>query len=472
MSLIYAVVGNFRVSNDTCGGSVPASSNCQLTLTYLPACPAGNQTGALPLTLNGAKPRKLPLAGIAAANPGSTAHQVLIAGGVTNHSLLLQSAELFNPATCTFTRIRNMTVARGFHTATFLDPAVVSGPEAGMVLITAGQIDPFGDITNSAELFDPSGGTFSPTGAMSFSRAEHTATLMTSGPLKGKVVIIGGEADGLATDTAEIYDPGSGAFSFTAGNLNTPRSEHTATLISCSGCSTNGEILVTGGYEKDDGFRGDGVPNDTAELFDPSSQTFACVGGAGTTLPCADVMSSPRWEHEADSLIGANGSVLIIGGDNQDNFFFPGTATDTTDIFDTADATIKRGPSMVDGRNGGAVEMLANGDLIMTGGNNAPGKLTLATAELFCSTGKLLGCVGGRAGSKCRNSMTSPRATHEATTLISGAPSGGEVLLTGGIDLQADKVLNSAEIFDPSTMTFHRLPHMNASRNEHTATQL
>jgi hypothetical protein len=471
VSVVYAVVGDFRVSKDTCSGSVPASSNCQLTITYTPACPVGSHAGALLLTLNGAKPRKVGLSGIAAANSGSTGHQVLVAGGVTNGSLLLQSADLFDPARCTFTPTGNMTVARGFHTGTFLDPAVVSGSEAGMILITGGQIDPFGDITNSAELFDPSSGTFIATGSMSFARAEHTATLMTSGPLKGRVVVIGGEASGLATNTAEVYDPSSGTFTLTSGNMNMPRSEHTATLITCSGCSTSGDILVTGGYEKDDGIRGDSIPNDTAELFDPSSQTFTCVGGAGTTFPCADVMSSRRWEHEADSLIGANGSVLVLGGANEDNFFFPGTATNTTDIFDNATSSMKPGPKMADGRNGGAVAMLANGDLIMTGGNNAAGKLTVATAELFDPAGALLGCVGGKTGSKCRNSMTSPRASHEATTLISGGASGGEVLLTGGIDLQTNRVLNSAEIFDPATMTFQKLPNMHASRNEHIAIQ-
>jgi hypothetical protein len=81
----------------------------------------------------------------------------------------------------TFTPTGSLTTDRQFHTATLLTN--------GKVLIAGG----FGTAPGSpaplasAELFDPSTGTFTPTGSMSIPRAGHTATLLPS----GKVLIAG-----------------------------------------------------------------------------------------------------------------------------------------------------------------------------------------------------------------------------------------------------------------------------------------
>ena len=55
----------------------------------------------------------------------------------------------------------------------------------------------------SAELYDPSSGTWSPTGGMLKARSGHTATLLAD----GTVLVTGG--GGSALVTAELYDPGS-----------------------------------------------------------------------------------------------------------------------------------------------------------------------------------------------------------------------------------------------------------------------
>jgi Galactose oxidase, central domain len=234
------------------------------------------------------------LSGHGIAPAGASSNQVLLTGGL-NLNGPLASAELFDPASCKFAAAGNMTVARAFQTATYLDPAVVSGPEAGQVLIAGGQTDSVGDVTAAAELYDPLTKSFVRTAhSMNLARAGHSATLLTTGPLAGKVMMIGGESmqgsTFKATASAEIYDPSSGTFTPTTGSMNVARSQHRATLISGCNCAEEGDVLVTGGYDVDP----TGGPNDTAEVFNPASGTFACVGGSGSKYACADVMSSPR----------------------------------------------------------------------------------------------------------------------------------------------------------------------------------
>jgi hypothetical protein len=123
-----------------------------------------------------------------------------------------------------------MTVARRLHTATLLGN--------GKVLIAGGENWPPGNNTLlSADLYDPSVGTFSATGAMTAARSWHTATLLEN----GEVLITGG-FPGLAS--AELYNPWAGTFTAT-GNMNVARRWQTATLLG------NGKVLIEGGDSGD-----------------------------------------------------------------------------------------------------------------------------------------------------------------------------------------------------------------------------
>jgi hypothetical protein len=120
---------------------------------------------------------------------------VLVVGGVGRNGIL-QSAELFDPLTASFVPTAPMATGRLAHTATLL-------PD-GTVLISGGIIDWNNGYHSysSAEIFDPATASFTTTGPMNTGRFWHTATLLPD----GTVMVTGGVAgDDLPQSSAEIY---------------------------------------------------------------------------------------------------------------------------------------------------------------------------------------------------------------------------------------------------------------------------
>src|SRR2546423_821755 len=165
--------------------------------------------------------------------------KVLVAGG-NGDGTFLNSAELYDPATGTWSYTGSLNTARRYHTATLLPN--------GKVLVTGGlgTNGAHSYLTlNTAELYDPATGTWSVTGNLNRSRQFQTATLLPN----SKVLVAGGfDTKGinsyLTLNTAELYDPATGTWNGT-GNLNTSRDFHTATLLQ------NSNVLVVGGFRGD-----------------------------------------------------------------------------------------------------------------------------------------------------------------------------------------------------------------------------
>lgn len=161
--------------------------------------------------------------------------KVLLAGGVGTGWTFLSSAEVFDPEAGTFTPTGSMATARESHTATLLND--------GRVLITGGHRDRRSAITiySSAELYNPSTGVFVSTGNMSVRRHKHDAVLLSD----GTVLIIGGsderDREG-AYESAEVYEPGTGRFTPTV-SMNVKRYKLRSTTI----LLPNGHALVIGG---------------------------------------------------------------------------------------------------------------------------------------------------------------------------------------------------------------------------------
>jgi hypothetical protein len=121
--------------------------------------------------------------------------KVLIAGGHSGGASLA-SAELYDPATGTFSVTGSMSTARGAPTATLLPNAkvLIAG---GAAIVGGGG----GGELASAELYDPATGTFTATGSMSTARDHHTATLLPN----AKVLIAGGYSGRESLASAELY---------------------------------------------------------------------------------------------------------------------------------------------------------------------------------------------------------------------------------------------------------------------------
>ena len=105
--------------------------------------------------------------------------------------------------------------SRGTQTMTLL----TTGPNAGKVLIVGGT----NAVPRIAELYDPATNTTSPTGETAIVRQSAAATMLGD----GTVLITGGhDENNNKIAWAEIYDPITGTFSRTTGNMFNSRDNH------------------------------------------------------------------------------------------------------------------------------------------------------------------------------------------------------------------------------------------------------
>ncbi len=324
--------------------------------------------------------------------------RVLLAGGCGT------SAQLYDPATGSFSPTGSLGQVRAGTTATLLSD--------GRVLFAGGyNCAPAGQdgIWASAELYDPSTGTFSPTGSLVAPRTQHTATLLAD----GRVLIAGGlsgsspasanvitlasyrtaETDSFLT-TAELYDPATGRFSRT-GSMSSPHRGHTATLLQ------DGRVLVVGNG-------GESSPSSkAADLYDPATGKFSKAGS----------MKTGRWLHSATLL--QDGRVLILGGRSPKDSVYTGA-----EAFDPVSGEFKSVGSMGDGRQQHAATLLPDGRVLITGGLWSDGQKwrVLSATEMFDpSTGTF----------SPKGSMGTPREGHAAILL-----GDGRVLIVAGSDIE------------------------------------
>ncbi len=340
--------------------------------------------------------------------------------GVSGQVCIAQSAGAF-------TATGNLTRPRQFHTATLLPN--------GKVLIAGGYSVP--PLTSSswatAELYDPSTGSFIPTGDMTTPRSGHTSTLLPN----GKVLITGGT--GLLS--AELYDSSTGAFAAT-GDMTMPRSGHTATLLN------SGKVLIAGGSNRA-----------SAELYDPSAGTFTATG---------DMTAVRSWPSLTATLL-ANGKVLVAGASadlfdpdtgtfsltsattNLDESLFTATLLPSgtvlfplttsemlgksAELYDPGTGLINATGNMTIGRGYNTATLLPDGNVLIAGRDTIH---FAGSAELYQTTTGTFSANGGM--------FTESAEGHAATLLPDGT-----VLLSGGW-VCCGFTIATSEIFRPAVL--------------------
>jgi hypothetical protein len=173
-------------------------------------------------------------------------------GGQGSVDTANQIAVLYDPVTEEFTPTTGQPIDdRAFQSANLLPNGLVliAGGLYGQAQVSNGiAFGIYGGARNSAELYDPTTDAFTCVtkakkgtncgSSMTNSRAGHTATLMTSGPLAGDVLLAGGiggttttvKGKGAPLKTAELYDPVANKFVKT-GAMTAARAGQGAALL-------------------------------------------------------------------------------------------------------------------------------------------------------------------------------------------------------------------------------------------------
>jgi len=156
-------------------------------------------------------------------------------------------------------------------------------------------------------------------------------------------------------------------------------------------------------------------------------------------------MKAPR--QGATATVLPNGNVLIAGGVSQ-TAACDACATASAEVFNPSTKTFAPTGDMHAPRRGHSATLLANGTVLIAGGQDDTGA-SLASAEIYSPATGTFSAAG---------EMKAARAQHEAALLENG-----KVLIAGGFTAP-DTITATAEIFDPATGSFTATANMNGAR--------
>ena len=304
--------------------------------------------------------------------------QVLVAGGVSAAGALLASAELYNPATGAWSLTGSMATARRAHTATLLSN--------GQVLVAGGTASAgTTGMTAAAELYNPATGTWSSTGSMTTARTGHTAVLLPG----GNVLVAGGLNGTTWLSSAELFvmgawqatgsmpfpsgsraallqngqvliagSPQNGAFRaaalYSSGQWFLTASMNDSHQSSTSAALLNGGAMICGGSSF----------SVFCELYNPTANTWTLAHNPGS-----DPTGTPL-------LLLGTGLVLMAGGQHSDG------ASNICLLFNPSANSWTVTGLMHFQRTGHTVTLLPNGHVLAVGGKNGT-SAALATAEVY-----------------------------------------------------------------------------------------
>ena len=308
--------------------------------------------------------------------------RVLVVGGRDALGSWADTYELFDPVTQTFAQLPGVTGSPW----TITYPGDVAAPlPDGEVLITggndAGPLLPTGDSIAAAWLFDPTSDVFTQLPASGDTELQTSRSGAVAAPLPDGEVLIaggvhlvsGGNSAGVVLASAELFDPATDTFTALpasgASELLTARAGAVATPL------PGGDVLIAGGTNSS------GQLLQSAELFDPSTDTFAGLPASGDTQ-----LQTARSGAIAAPL--PDGEVLIAGGRST-----TAPALQSAEIFDPHCDTFTALPAsgnteLQEPRVAASAAPLADGQVLIVGsGPTTPGPPSGytygGTAELF-----------------------------------------------------------------------------------------
>jgi hypothetical protein len=276
------------------------------------------------------------------------------------------------------------------------------------VLIAGGTIEAGQGLTPShgAEIYEPSTGTFAPTGNLIGEHVCQQAALLGN----GKVLIAGGAARNDLTPYAELYDPATGTFAATEKYVTDTHGFNT-----CQGSAltllADGRALIVWEAVR-------------AELYDPRDNAFTrtdnpIARGYSDGLPTATLLM--------------NGKVLVAGGAWDGDLSPTGAA-----LYDSGTGTFAATGDMVTGHVLGTATQLPDGSVLMAG------SFTFGTFPVSRAIAEIYGQVTGTF--TATGNMVMARSLHTATLL-----NNGKVLIAGG-NAGVNLSLSQAELYTPSVL--------------------
>jgi Kelch motif len=249
----------------------------------------------------------------------------------------------------------------------------------------------------------------------------------------GRVLVVGGYAGGIGLDSAEIFDPTTNSFTAVGATMSTGRyAPAVATL-------PDGRVLVAGGWKNNT------VRDQTsAEVFNPSTGTFSPVGSLGVAREEAATAPLP------------DGRILVAGG-------YSSTTDETltsSEIFDPSTNTFSPGPTLPFETYGPATAVLSGHRILIAGGYTSTTSDYLSSATVFDPSA---GSFSPVASLPVRNWSPAGASLPQ-----------GRGLITGGYDDNVGDVTASALIFDPATNSFSSagIGTLNHAREEAAAVEL
>lgn len=320
--------------------------------------------------------------------------KVLVAGGQTL-AATLNSTSVYDAATGTFAIGPTMTTPR---------TGAISAPLSnGHILVAGGFVGPSaGSYAYSTQLYNATTNSFVSGGDVAVGTVDPTSVTLAD----GRVLATGGTNGGISTlSSSQTFDLTSGVNGAwtTRGSMTIPRVNHTATRLA------SGYVLVAGGQASSTTYS-------SAELFNPTSNTFSSTTGS---------MAAARTGATASLL--PNGKVLIAGGQGPSGYL------NGTELYDPTSGTFSSGPSMSASRAFATATTLSSGRVLVAGGQDT--SAYLSTSEIYDPATNLFSA--GPALSVQRS-----RATE---TLLNN----GKVLLVGGYGA-GSAILSSADLFTPA----------------------